>query len=295
MDAPRNLHSSSHFDFPIIAIAIIGILATGFLLVTYYIFVIKCCLDWQRIDLLRPFSFSRRERVEDPLTVRSPTPEKRGLDESVIHSIPVFRYKKTQGTNTASSNTCECVVCLNEFQEDENLRVIPNCGHFFHIDCIDIWLQNNTNCPLCRTSISLHITTKFPLDQIITPQRSDNFRDEDYIVIDIIRVQERLNSGELSTGYLSSSPSTTKIEPKVTRKKVNKLSHECIDIRNKDEHFTIDQPIRRSFSMDSASDRRIYEEIMQQQRQVPNVKRSFFSFGHGRGSRNAVLPVDLEL
>jgi len=277
------------------AIAIIGILAIGFLLVTYYIFVIKCCLNWQRIDLSRPFSSSIRRHTENPLTIHSP--ENRGLNESIIRSIPIFRYKKSEWINNAST-TCECVVCLSEFQEDENLKVIPNCDHFFHIDCIDIWLQNNTNCPLCRNSLSSHITKKFPLDQIIIPQDQDpqisnNFIEEDYVVIEIFGIQERLNSRELSTGDLSTSHCANKIEPKVTRNKVKKLSHECIDIRNKDEQFII-QPIRRSFSMDSSSDRRIsvpVEEIMQQQRQVSHVKRSCFSFGHGRGSKNV---VDLE-
>ncbi|XP_009622135.1 RING-H2 finger protein ATL16-like [Nicotiana tomentosiformis] len=298
---PINLHSSSHSSFPIIAIAIIGIFATIFLLVTYYVFAIKCCLNWQRIDLLRPFSFLRSRNIEDPLTVYSQAVENQGLNESVIRSIPVFQYKKREEKkddllleNTTTS--CECVVCLNEFQEDEMLRIIPNCAHVFHIDCIDIWLQNNANCPLCRTSISLSKnTTNSPLDQIITPQ------DQDYVVIEI--------------GNFSFSPSPRKIEPNIPKKKVKNLSHvssmgdECIDInRKKDEEFTI-QPIRRSFSMDSASDRQLYvavQEIMQQQRQVPNVSPSegssssssrikrFFSFGNGRGSRNAVLPVHLE-
>ncbi|XP_019230094.1 PREDICTED: RING-H2 finger protein ATL16-like [Nicotiana attenuata] len=294
---PINLHSSSHSSFPIIAIAIIGIFAIIFLLVIYYVFVIKCCLNWQRIDLLRPFSFSRRRNIEDPLMVYSQAVENRGLNESVIRSIPVFQYKKREEKKddllVENTTSCECVVCLNEFQENEMLRVIPNCAHVFHIDCIDIWLQNNANCPLCRISISSSKnTTNSPLDQIITHQ------DQDYVVIEI--------------GNLPISPSTRKIEPNVPKTKVKKLNHvssmgdECMDInRKKDEQFTI-QPIRRSFSMDSASDRQLYvavQEIMQQQRQVTNVSPSegsssrikrFFSFGNGRGSRNAVLPVHLE-
>ncbi|CAN1200430.1 RING-H2 finger protein ATL1 [Linum perenne] len=71
--------------------------------------------------------------------------------------IPVFKYKKMEkqgksGTEEATSP--ECAVCLNEFVDEEKLRRIPNCCHMFHIDCIDVWLQNNSNCPLCRTSMS---------------------------------------------------------------------------------------------------------------------------------------------
>ncbi|XP_059317531.1 RING-H2 finger protein ATL1-like [Lycium ferocissimum] len=336
------LHSSSHHaGFPIIAVAIIGILATGILLVSYYIFVIKCCLNWHRIDLLRRFSFSRNGRVEDPLMVYSPAVENRGLDESVIRSIPVFKYKKREEKDVALGGNgtipIECAVCLNEFQENEKLRVIPNCGHIFHIDCIDVWLQNNANCPLCRNSISSSTTTNtkllFPLDPIIAPSSTphqepnlENFRDEDYVVIELANTnptptnnissvrtrstQERLNSGEI-TGHFSVSPSPRK--QKVPSRKGKKLSHitsmgdECINMRKKDDEFAI-QPIRRSFSMDSATDRQLYvavqDIILQQQRQVTDVspsessssrvKRSFFSFGHGRGSKNVILPIHLE-
>ncbi|KAJ8549132.1 hypothetical protein K7X08_032839 [Anisodus acutangulus] len=338
--SPLHSSSSHHAGFPIIAVAIIGILATGILLVSYYIFVIKCFLNWHRIDLLRRFSFSRNRRVEDPLMVYSPAVENRGLDESVIRSIPVFKYKKREEKDGAlggnATFSCECAVCLNEFQENEKLRVIPNCAHIFHIDCIDVWLQNNANCPLCRNSISSSTTTNtnkllFPLDPIIVPSSTphqdpnlENFRDEDYVVIEISNTnpipthtpssvrtrstQERLNSGEI-TGHFSISPSPRKqkVSTRKGKKFVTSMGDECINMRKEDDEFAI-QPIRRSFSMDSATDRQLYvavQEILQQQTQVTDVsssessscrvKRSFFSFGHGRGSRNVVLPIHLEL
>jgi apolipoprotein N-acyltransferase len=83
---------SSDTSFPIIAIAVIGILATAFLLVSYYVFLIKCCLSWHRIDLLLWFSLSRRR--EETLMVYSLGIETRGLDESVIRSIPIMQFKK---------------------------------------------------------------------------------------------------------------------------------------------------------------------------------------------------------
>ncbi|KAL6548311.1 hypothetical protein OROGR_008732 [Orobanche gracilis] len=315
----ENLCSSSHTttSFPITAVAIIGILATAFLLVSYYIFAIKCCLNWHRIDILSRFSFSRRRRADDPLVVynspvASAASRKRGLNEAAIRSIPIFKFKKpgNEQKNEAPTGTksSECAVCLNEFQEEENLRVIPDCGHVFHIDCIDVWLQNNANCPLCRTSISSNTSgAQFHLDQIIFPTPSpqdpaDNLtgRDEDYVVIEIesehahvnpslSRIPEKSNSAELLT--------------KITREKVKEFNHvssmgdECIDSRQKDERFVV-QPVRRSFSMDSGADRQLYlavEEIIQKHSEgCSRVKRSFFSFGQGKGSsRSSVQPVAL--
>ena len=44
-----------------------------------------------------------------------------------------------------------CSICLMEVGSDEAMRTLP-CGHCFHVDCIDTWLQQCNNCPLCRTT-----------------------------------------------------------------------------------------------------------------------------------------------
>ncbi|EEF28281.1 ring finger protein, putative [Ricinus communis] len=72
-----------------------------------------------------------------------------GLQQSVIDSIAVFKYKKDEGLIEGT----ECSVCLNEFQEDESLRLLPKCSHAFHIPCIDTWLRSHKNCPLCRAPV----------------------------------------------------------------------------------------------------------------------------------------------
>lgn len=318
---------SSDTSFPIIAVAVIGIMATAFLLVSYYVFVIKCCLGWHRIDLLRRFSLSRRR--EESLMVYSPGIVSRGLDESVIRSIPILQFKKKGSKDFGERSFCECAVCLNEFQEDERLRIIPSCSHVFHIDCIDVWLQNNANCPLCRTSISA--TSRFQADLVLAPSStpedpipySDNLigGDEDFVVIELgndyspnqtlLGTQQRsVNSREASTRSISPSP--RKLEHRSAQKKARKfdkvtsMGDEFIDARGKDDQFAV-QPIRRSFSMDSSTDRQLYlaiQEALRQNRQVSEVsplegcssrvRRSFFSFGHGSRSRSSILPVSLE-
>lgn len=72
-----------------------------------------------------------------------------GLDESVINSITVCKYKRGEGLIEGT----ECSVCLNEFHEDEDLRLLPKCSHAFHLPCIDTWLRSHVNCPLCRANI----------------------------------------------------------------------------------------------------------------------------------------------
>jgi len=44
----------------------------------------------------------------------------------------------------------ECVICITELTAGETARVLPRCGHEFHVDCIDLWLNTHSTCPLCR-------------------------------------------------------------------------------------------------------------------------------------------------
>lgn len=44
-----------------------------------------------------------------------------------------------------------CLVCLCEYQTDDEARKLIKCGHLFHKECIDQWLTTGRNsCPLCR-------------------------------------------------------------------------------------------------------------------------------------------------
>lgn len=72
-----------------------------------------------------------------------------GLQQSLIDSITVFKYRKYEGFVDGT----ECSVCLGEFEQDENLRLLPKCSHAFHIPCIDTWLRSHKNCPLCRAPV----------------------------------------------------------------------------------------------------------------------------------------------
>lgn len=72
-----------------------------------------------------------------------------GLDQAFIDSLPVFLYKEIMGLK----EPFDCAVCLCEFSEEDKLRLLPLCGHAFHIDCIDTWLLSNSTCPLCRGAL----------------------------------------------------------------------------------------------------------------------------------------------
>lgn len=72
-----------------------------------------------------------------------------GLQQSLIDQITKFKYKRCDGLTEGS----DCSVCLAEFEDGEDLRLLPKCSHAFHLDCIDTWLRSHKNCPLCRAPV----------------------------------------------------------------------------------------------------------------------------------------------
>ncbi|RDX60219.1 putative E3 ubiquitin-protein ligase RHY1A [Mucuna pruriens] len=46
----------------------------------------------------------------------------------------------------------DCAVCLESFRVGETLIHLP-CAHRFHDRCLKPWLENNSHCPCCRTTV----------------------------------------------------------------------------------------------------------------------------------------------
>ncbi|OMO99798.1 Zinc finger, RING-type [Corchorus capsularis] len=137
--------NNSGTDFSPLIIAVIGILASAFILVSYYTIISKYCRRRRQTNSSLEFNESRDEMNHDGLQAAA----SEGLDESVIKSITVCKYKKNENLVEGT----DCSVCLSEFQEDENLRLLPKCNHAFHVPCIDTWLKSHSSCPLCRAYI----------------------------------------------------------------------------------------------------------------------------------------------
>ncbi|MFQ6669650.1 hypothetical protein Gotur_034814 [Gossypium turneri] len=92
----------------------------------------------------------------------------RGLEPSVIETFPTMVYSEVK-VHKIGKGALECAVCLNEFEDEETLRLIPKCNHVFHPDCIDAWLASHTTCPVCRANLAPQ-----PGDPLSQPAELDN-------------------------------------------------------------------------------------------------------------------------
>jgi len=73
---------------------------------------------------------------------------KSGIKKIDIKALPATVYR-----TGAPFPGMDCPICLAEFVEGEKVRVLPECCHSFHVDCIDPWLVSKPSCPSCRNSL----------------------------------------------------------------------------------------------------------------------------------------------
>ncbi|XP_015973327.1 NEP1-interacting protein 2 isoform X1 [Arachis duranensis] len=73
-----------------------------------------------------------------------------GMAQSVILKLPFQKFKSNKKLMYMSS----CSICFQDFEDEELIRILPKCGHIFHLQCIDKWLIQQGSCPMCRTHVS---------------------------------------------------------------------------------------------------------------------------------------------
>ncbi|CAI9098671.1 OLC1v1035356C1 [Oldenlandia corymbosa var. corymbosa] len=75
--------------------------------------------------------------------------------QSLIALGPVHDLLPFVGYSAADQTARDCAICLEGFKEGDPCRKLPDCGHLFHVHCVDFWLTKKPNCPVCRTRVQL--------------------------------------------------------------------------------------------------------------------------------------------
>lgn len=95
--------------------------------------------------------------IESRIDLEQPEPRVGGLEQGLVAAIPTMKFNHEAFT---SMEDPQCSICLAEYQEKEVLRIMPKCGHNFHLSCIDVWLRRQSTCPVCRLPLQDSLGTK---------------------------------------------------------------------------------------------------------------------------------------
>ena len=70
---------------------------------------------------------------------------------NILNKLPVV---KIEDINKLKDENKRCIICLEDFQNNDNSIYLP-CFHLFHEKCITDWINMKKRfCPLCRTIIN---------------------------------------------------------------------------------------------------------------------------------------------
>nr|GEU65980.1 RING-H2 finger protein ATL80-like [Tanacetum cinerariifolium] len=77
------------------------------------------------------------------------------INKKIVEVIPKYTYdsnKEDKGFGMLCS--IECAICLYEYVDGEEIRLLHQCRHGFHVGCIDAWLSSNSSCPSWRNILA---------------------------------------------------------------------------------------------------------------------------------------------
>ncbi|KAK4392464.1 RING-H2 finger protein ATL78 [Sesamum angolense] len=98
--------------------------------------------------IIRMHCARRRQRREPP----NPKAELGCAAAEKEADVPAVIY--SEGVKLVGA-AAECAICLSEFAAGERIRVLEECGHGFHVQCIERWLVSCSSCPTCRANCSV--------------------------------------------------------------------------------------------------------------------------------------------
>ncbi|KAH7538326.1 hypothetical protein FEM48_Zijuj03G0187700 [Ziziphus jujuba var. spinosa] len=77
--------------------------------------------------------------------------------EKQIPAMTYCLFLEKTGMDNDQEEKCVCIVCMNCIKRNHEVRMLCNCSHVFHKECIDGWIgEGKRTCPLCRSKLLLH-------------------------------------------------------------------------------------------------------------------------------------------
>ena len=90
----------------------------------------------------------------------------------------------------------QCPICLDNIQEGDLISTLPcNKKHTFHTYCIEFWLIKNSNCPICR----------FSLSEIINKIIENPWQSPESIIEEINRIRNNRGEDELPNNNVNNN------------------------------------------------------------------------------------------
>jgi len=103
-------------------------------------------------ELFSQFGFPNGGEDDDDATGRR---RNMGAPPELVNRCTELRTLETQKSlEGLTENQKTCNICLEEFTEGDEMRMMNYCSHAFHRECIDRWLGQVAACPICKHDLN---------------------------------------------------------------------------------------------------------------------------------------------
>lgn len=79
-------------------------------------------------------------------------PQSNAAPPATEDAIDKLQKKTLDQEMMGDSGKAECTICIDEINLGDEVTVLP-CKHWFHGECVVLWLKEHNTCPICRTPI----------------------------------------------------------------------------------------------------------------------------------------------
>lgn len=67
-------------------------------------------------------------------------------------AIDKLEKKRVDDQMLGSEGKAECTICIDQISRGDEVAVLP-CKHWYHHECVVLWLKEHNTCPICRMPI----------------------------------------------------------------------------------------------------------------------------------------------
>ncbi|CAD8058122.1 unnamed protein product [Paramecium sonneborni] len=110
-----------------------------------------------------------QRRMNNLNSEQIPTCQKVQQEKLINKYLPIQLYDQVIKKFPGLLDDKVCQICLEEYKNDDQVRV-TYCTHFFHVECVDLWIEKNETCPTCRSSFNYETMTKIINTELLDGQ-----------------------------------------------------------------------------------------------------------------------------
>jgi hypothetical protein len=96
------------------------------------------------------FTDEALDRIVTRIMESSPMPN--AAPPATQAAIEKLEKKRLDDEMLGGEGKAECTICIDEIKKGDEVLVLP-CKHWYHGQCVTLWLKEHNTCPICRMPI----------------------------------------------------------------------------------------------------------------------------------------------